>query len=67
MAQWTVKINDGEIDHFCLGGISLLIESSSPANGLLTQHFFHTGNFFGVMITSYQLSIRQLHSSCPGG
>lgn len=33
MVQWTVKINDEEMDHFCLRDFSLLIESSSPVNG----------------------------------
>ena len=34
MTQWTVKISDGEMDHFCLRGFSLFTESSLPANGL---------------------------------
>ena len=33
MTQWTVKISDGEKDHFCLRGFSLFTKSSLPANG----------------------------------
>lgn len=33
MVQWTVKINDEEMDHFCLRDFSLLIKSSPLADG----------------------------------